>query len=338
MKKVLLFGVLVTSFISISAQVLESDNYNAYTLGNVATATDGTTVGQGGMYLSSGTAANYQIVTGDATHGKYLQVTGGSDGTGASQRSVFKSGLDAAWATRTAGNNIIKGSFEVYTGTSTNQHASGMVVYGDTDGIVGIRYNSQTKLINGMAYLDVPGQSGFYNITGISTTTYPANTWVSLGFSYNKTTGAITYQVGSAAPITLAVNGATTVGGFDPFELDVLSSPTRTSATSPANTGPTTFGIDNYSVWASNNSTLGTSDIKNTKSAIIAIGPNPTADYLNILTDLKINNLEVFDISGRKLPVTLQGNKVDVKNLNPGSYILTFETKEGKTTEKFIKK
>ncbi len=337
MKKTLLAIFTLSSIFQISAQILESDNYNAYTVGNVSSSTSA--AGQGGMNLYNGTVANYQIVTGDAAHVKYLAVTTGADGTATSSRYVYKTGLDTSWGTRTSGNNIIKGSFELYTGTSTNKHLSGVSVFSTTDGIVGIGYNSQTKTINGRAYLNItadPTQNGYYNITGLTTNTYPANTWVTLGFSYNKTTGAITYVIAGAAQ-TLTVTGATTASGFDPAEFDVHSSPTRTSATDPANSGTTTFGIDNYVIQASNNAILGTSDVKE-KAPIIAIGPNPTSEYLNILTDLKINKVEIFDMSGRKMNSNLEGNKINVKNFNSGSYIISLETSKGKTVEKFIKK
>ncbi|UHO40040.1 T9SS type A sorting domain-containing protein [Chryseobacterium capnotolerans] len=38
------------------------------------------------------------------------------------------------------------------------------------------------------------------------------------------------------------------------------------------------------------------------------------------------------------MDATLDGNRIDVRNLNTGGYIINIETKEGKTTEKFIKK
>lgn len=338
MKRNLLFCLALASAVSASAQVLESDNYNSYTLGNVATSTAGTTAGQGGIYLYNGAVSDYQIVNGNAAHGKYIQIIGGNDGAATSARYAFKSGMDLAWAARTPGNNIIRAKADIFTGTSTNQHASGIAIFGGDGGIVGVRYNSQTKLMTGLAYLNTGLSSAFYTITGISATTYPANTWVTVGFSYNKTTGEITYTIGDEAPLTLAVDGADTVAGLDPEEFDIYSSPYRATATSPVNAGPTTFGIDNYAVVAANNATLATTETDSKKNSLIAIGPNPTADYLNILTGLKINNLEIYDMSGKRVSSQLEGNKVDVKHLNPGSYIVTFETKDGKTTEKFIKK
>ncbi|WP_347216928.1 T9SS type A sorting domain-containing protein [Chryseobacterium sp.] len=83
--------------------------------------------------------------------------------------------------------------------------------------------------------------------------------------------------------------------------------------------------------------TLGTHEIfSNVKKTTIS--PNPTVDYLNVNSAEKIKSVEIFDMSGRKMNTNLNENRIDVKNLNPGSYIISIETKEGKTTEKFIKK
>lgn len=274
------------------------------------------------MYLVGGATSDYQIVTAtgaNAAHGNYLQVTGGSTATNAAVRTVVKNGLATAWAGRTAGNNIIKAVAEIYTGTSTNQHGSGVSVSGADDGIVGIVYNSQSKTINGLAYLTFaanPNNNGYYFITGLTQNTYPANTWISLGFSYNKTTGQITYNIGGVTT-NLAVNQATIPAGIDPVSFEVTSSPVQENGTGvPVNTGPTTFGIDNYRVEAANNATLGTAETKNSKSStIIAIGPNPTVDYLNLITDLKINKAEVYDMSGRKLKLPWKGTELTLKTL-----------------------
>ncbi|WP_394331777.1 T9SS type A sorting domain-containing protein [Chryseobacterium jejuense] len=66
--------------------------------------------------------------------------------------------------------------------------------------------------------------------------------------------------------------------------------------------------------------------------------PNPVTDLLHIKSKENVNKVEIYDISGRKMSADLNDNQVNVKNLNPGSYIINIETKKGKTTEKFIKK
>lgn len=72
--------------------------------------------------------------------------------------------------------------------------------------------------------------------------------------------------------------------------------------------------------------------------SIVSIYPNPTLDFLSIKADSKINSVSVYDSNGRKINVKLEGNKVDVSSLPSGNYLINIETKEGKTTEKFIKK
>ena len=70
----------------------------------------------------------------------------------------------------------------------------------------------------------------------------------------------------------------------------------------------------------------------------IEIYPNPVSDLLTVKTDLKIENVSVYDISGKNINVILHDNKVDVKNLPAGFYTINIVTKEGKITKKFIKK
>ena len=70
----------------------------------------------------------------------------------------------------------------------------------------------------------------------------------------------------------------------------------------------------------------------------ISLHPNPTSDILNIKTDSKINAVSVVDMTGRKVNVKLQGNQVDVRELPVGNYLINIETKDGVSTEKFIKK
>jgi hypothetical protein len=94
--------------------------------------------------------------------------------------------------------------------------------------------------------------------------------------------------------------------------------------------------IDNIKVTQAG--TLGTSENNKVSKVETSLYPNPATDVLNIKSEEKVNAIEIYDISGRKVAADLDGDKVNVKNLNPGSYIISIETKEGKTTEKFIKK
>lgn len=83
--------------------------------------------------------------------------------------------------------------------------------------------------------------------------------------------------------------------------------------------------------------TLGTNDgVAQTK---ISVFPNPVVDQLNINTNEKISDIEVYNIAGAKIPVLkTQNNKLDVRNLLPGTYIIKFNARNKNYTEKFIKK
>ncbi|CAH0178847.1 Lys-gingipain 381 [Chryseobacterium sp. Bi04] len=93
--------------------------------------------------------------------------------------------------------------------------------------------------------------------------------------------------------------------------------------------------VDNIKI--TQTGTLGTAENKISKVET-SLYPNPVSDVLTIKSKEKVNKVEVYDISGRKVVADLDGDKVNVRNLNAGSYIINIETKEGKTTEKFIKK
>ncbi|MCI3935978.1 T9SS type A sorting domain-containing protein [Chryseobacterium aahli] len=76
---------------------------------------------------------------------------------------------------------------------------------------------------------------------------------------------------------------------------------------------------------------------KKIKSSV-KIYPNPSSEVLNIKTDSKINKVSLVDATGRKVNVKLEDNKIDVRVLPAGIYLISVETKDGISTEKFIKK
>ncbi len=71
----------------------------------------------------------------------------------------------------------------------------------------------------------------------------------------------------------------------------------------------------------------------------INLFPVPTADILNISTNLIINTIEVYDVSGRKLNTILNPNaKIDTSRLPSGSYILKFYVDDEVAIKRIIKK
>lgn len=85
------------------------------------------------------------------------------------------------------------------------------------------------------------------------------------------------------------------------------------------------------------NGILGTSEASTVKKNV-EVFPSVTSDYLNIKSASKIDAVNIFDATGRRINIKLDENRVNVMNLPIGNYIISVETKDGKVTRKFIKK
>ncbi|WP_076445491.1 T9SS-dependent choice-of-anchor J family protein [Chryseobacterium sp. RU37D] len=83
-------------------------------------------------------------------------------------------------------------------------------------------------------------------------------------------------------------------------------------------------------------SVLGTSEIHADNN--IGVYPNPTTDFINIKSKADILSANIYDATGRKISTHAKTSAIDVRNLQNGSYILEVETKQGKFSNKFIKK
>lgn len=97
------------------------------------------------------------------------------------------------------------------------------------------------------------------------------------------------------------------------------------------------LAVDDFKVTTTGTVLATNENVKSSKSNI-EIYPNPTSDFVNIKSEQKIESISITDITGKKANVRLEGDKVNVRNLTSGNYLITVETKDGITTEKFIKK
>lgn len=81
-----------------------------------------------------------------------------------------------------------------------------------------------------------------------------------------------------------------------------------------------------------------TSSVRNISNQQIQIYPNPASDILNIkgLNEMGNTDLNVIDLTGKILLNTKNQNEINVRNLNPGIYILHLKNKEFSVIEKFV--
>ena len=340
MKKLLL-SLILTSAVTVSfaqVQTVINENFNALNMGNLATDVTGATPGQNGWYIANGTPADYQIATVDAAHGKSLTITSGPGAPIGTANANNRFAWTEFTTTPTATNKVVKVEFEIFTGPATGVGRSSSSLY-DASGIVGIAYDYASKTFKGLLRLTPTGGAtagvpAFFT-ANLGTQVFPANTWVKVFYYYNQTDGSFgfgypggTYTFGLAqvgTTYTLSPNLVATEHDFY-------------NVTTAGNTVANVNSFDNllmtYSTLAQ---ALSTQDVQAAQLAL-GIYPNPTSDFINIISEDKIKTITVFDMTGKIMDVKFADKKADVRNLQTGAYIISVETTKGKTTEKFIKK
>ncbi len=70
----------------------------------------------------------------------------------------------------------------------------------------------------------------------------------------------------------------------------------------------------------------------------IEIYPNPTQNYINIKSDIKIDNIYIYNVSGQKINTEIKNNKIDISKLTKGNYVLKLVSNGKILSKQFIKK
>lgn len=351
-KQLLMAGFLLAGIFSVNAQVLQSDNFDSYTVGNLSSDLTGETAGQGGWYTYAGngaTAANFKIVAEGS--GKALQIDGVNTTSGTTQqtdntRYAWKGVLD--WASRTTGNNIIRLEYDLYTGptsTSKNLHR-GVILNSQGLSLAGYQYAPETKQLRGMITAINPqtNQPALYVVDFGGTEQTPAplvlqiNTWYKVIVYINYTNGKVTYQIPSldiAAEVTNAIFSGAGAATYAPIEIDFLA------IGGTGNTASSTIKYDNYNASAVNSETASVDDHL---SQQFAMYPNPTTGIVNITNNenVLVSQVNVMDLNGRVVKTVKFDNvseaQVDISGLSAGMYIMNITTNQGIATKKVVKK
>ena len=351
-KQLLMAGFLLAGIFSVNAQVLQSDNFDALNIGNLASDLTGEAAGQGGWYIyaaNQATAANFKIVAEGS--GKALQIDGVNVASGTTAatdnaRYAWKGALN--WASRTSGNNIIRLEYDVYTGptsTSKNLHR-GVILNSQGLSIAGYQYAPETKQLRGMITAINPqtNQPGLYVVDFGGTEQAPAplvlqvNTWYKVIVFVNYTNGKVTYQIPSLnidAEVTNPIFSGAGATTYAPVEIDFLA------LGGTGNAAASTIKYDNYSVSAVNSETAG---VDNHLSQQFAMYPNPTTGIVNITNNenVLVSQVNVSDLNGRVVKTVKFENvseaQVDISGLSAGMYIMNITTNQGTATKKVVKK
>ncbi|WP_210149687.1 T9SS-dependent choice-of-anchor J family protein [Chryseobacterium scophthalmum] len=307
MKKILLLSALVGLGL-LNAQNVYSYGFDtafsaSWAMTNQSTSANATTIWSKATYTSSSTSTN----------------------------SIFSSGIGGVPVGQAGGANsfaLVNYSSTTGSGTISNWLISPVVNVKDgdvvsfysrkgTDGTMD--YPDRLELRYSTAATTIVPSTGPTDLGSFTTLGVTINSALAAGFVYPKTWTQYSFTitgVGSTpVPIKFGFRYFVTNGGTTGANSDII-------------------GIDTFSVDRVN---LGVNDAI-AKKQLLSVYPNPTTDFLAIKTENKIGSVSVFDISGKNINVKLDGDKVDVRSLPAGTYLINIETKDGISTEKFIKK
>ncbi|GEP51816.1 hypothetical protein FNO01nite_24880 [Flavobacterium noncentrifugens] len=341
MKKTILSFVILSAIYS-NAQIIESNDFTAYTNGAVGTSVTGSVAGQGGFYTVGGTNLDYRILNDGVAHGRVFQLTGPANAT--DNHFMWKNGLPTAWSAREAGNDILEIEFDYYTGPITlSQNSIRLNVYNaDLSKILaGFIIAQDSKIISGLAYYSDDQGTGTYQYSlgpeSNPDLVLPINTWVRLGMSFKKSDGKVIWKGPGFDSYT---NGTT--AGLDPAEIDFIA--TAIYEEGAENTVASTARFDNYVVRAvaTDMLLLSVDQIENDVENV-AVYPNPVSDIINVsVKNHNIAQVSVSDMNGRIVKTNKFENrsdvKMDVSDLSAGIYIIDIVSENTHTIKKIVKK
>jgi len=69
----------------------------------------------------------------------------------------------------------------------------------------------------------------------------------------------------------------------------------------------------------------------------LQIYPNPATDFVSLKSTDKVTNVEVFDLSGKRIELPLLNNQLDVRSLAKGVYVLKITTGKASYQKKLVK-
>ncbi|MFC4414339.1 T9SS type A sorting domain-containing protein [Kaistella carnis] len=77
--------------------------------------------------------------------------------------------------------------------------------------------------------------------------------------------------------------------------------------------------------------------VSDSQKSQVSVYPNPTSDFIRIQNVKELQNVRIFDMSGKIVKET-SSSDIDVRNLSAGQYILNIYSGNEVISRKFIKK
>lgn len=337
------------------AQSLYNEDFNSYSVGDISNNNNGTLPGKGNWYAHYSGPNNAEIIS-EPGKGNVLKLPSYTSNLG-NGCFVFRNDLLPYWQQRQSGNNILKVSFDLYTGDAGDNiggaHSNIIrvdIMNKDNIYIIGYLYiasnnqhcirishpasrnNSQTPpygiVHNDYAYL-MPNDLKL-----------PINQWVTLEFYVDYINNKLYFAVPSMGHIITRDSSIQLDLGFEGYD----DSPKTLMITNGGGHFTKEYfpKIDNINISAQN--TTPTLSIRDYISNKYTIFPNPATDIVTISNDenIGIKQIKLLDISGKIIEEAFFNNdsevQINVNDLANGIYLLQINTQNGVFIEKLIKK
>ena len=351
--------LVLTTFFAFNhsfSQVVYSDDFENYNLGNLGTIPDAQTPGQGGwltevkrLPVAAPTTADNPLftITNEPGRGKALTLTAPvlPDRTVLIAKNI---NLAPLIDNRNSNNNVLKFEIDYYTGSQQigNIHSlqgigicknlstlpkDQIFVYGfnQVDGGLQVTYNRGENLSLGGAQLST------------SNSKLPFNTWVKFIVYLDYANKEIYFETPYFGTVLKRdfLESSTSTDLLQDYKPTMLQ---FNISTSNIISGPQMINkYDNIKITALNKVPLSVSTFLNEQFTIF---PNPASNLVNITNtqNLIVEEVSIYDLSGKLLKtqkvVSTENTELNIEELAAGTYMFHIKTKEGTAVKKMIKK
>ena len=335
-KKTQLLLLVIFPLFGVS-QILESENFESLTVGNIGTDITGSSVGQGGYYTeeNSGDNASFKVIDIGGSHGKVAQMI--NSRTDTKLMHMWKGGLESSWNSRTTGNNVVSVEVDFNTGDTdlSRWGTFNLNDQGSFNTIMGFRFRFNSNELSAI-HTSGPGTTTdiYTDLAKVSDgspmPTIPDNTWVHLQLQYDSSTGVAEYLVEFNSEVYHVSSTINVSANRVPRSFMVSSIGFEFSDSTP-----TEIVFDNTKVEAVG--TLSSFAIQSQDDVLVYQNANELV--INNANQIGINSLELFDLKGRSLVrKDRETDRMSLEGLTKGVYLLMAFTDKGNFVKKFVRK
>src|SRR5690554_5162418 len=336
MKKYLLILTTVLCFNTMYSQVLYTENFDNYSIGNLGTDPNGVTPGQGGWYTYSRyTKANsFFTISNETGRGKVLNLSTGS--VNYEILTVVKEISYATIANRLPRNDVFMFEIDYYTGLMQPPGSVG------SESQIEIFSRSSTESYR-LAYSYFDKSTGSINNNG----KLPFNTWIKFIFyiDYPNRKDYLHIPYLNKVYVNDRLNYLTSPNLIQDFPISgiQLSAGYIDNSSNPLSTYIRNR-YDNIKITALNAVPPYVLNAENFLAQKFNLYPNPATNVVNITNkeNVGIEQIEVFDVNGKMVKSQTCKNETEiqlsVENLASGTYMLHIKTNEGVAVKKVVKK